>query len=173
VRVLGFDPGLRVTGYGCVEGDAARGILVEAGVIRLATGSGRAPSVAGRLLELDRDAGAIIDRLQPDAVAIESIFVHGRFPATAVAMGHARGVLLLCAARAGLSVTELPPREIKRAITGSGRASKPQMQRSVQTLFDLPEPPTPPDVADAMAIALAGLRRGAGAAQALGDTIGA
>jgi crossover junction endodeoxyribonuclease RuvC len=158
VRVLGIDPGLRVTGYGCVEGDAVRQSIVEAGVIRLVSGSGT-PPIADRLVELERDAAEAIERLRPDLVAVESIFAHKDFPATAVAMGHARGVLLLCARRSGAEVVELQPRLIKHTLTGSGRASKEQMQRAIQRVLNLDEPPRPADVADALAIALAGLGR--------------
>lgn len=160
MRVLGIDPGLRLTGYACVEGDAAREAIVEAGVIRLVRGD-RAGPIAPRLVELEGDVNDAIERTRPEVVAVEALFAHKAFPATAIAMGHARGVVLLCAARAGLGVVELPARLVKRAATGSGRASKEQMQLAVQRIFDLPAPPSPPDVADAIAIALCGLRRGA------------
>ncbi|MEM7622913.1 MAG: crossover junction endodeoxyribonuclease RuvC [Planctomycetota bacterium] len=161
MRVLGFDPGLRLTGFGCVEGDSFRATLVEAGVIRLTRGAGPVPPIGDRLVELERDVVDAIERTNPDAICVESLFAHKAFPATAVAMGHARGVLLLCARRARIDLIELAPRLVKSSITGSGRASKEQMQLAIQSLFALPAPPNPPDVADALAIAVAGLRRAA------------
>lgn len=155
-RILGIDPGLRITGYGCIEGTPDNPALIEAGVIRLVRGSGPTPSVASRLVELEQDLLDLIDRTRPSVLAVEAVFAHSVHPATAITMGHTRGVVLLVAQRANLDIVELAPKSIKQAMTGSGRASKQQMQFAVQTVFNLPEPPTPADVADALAIALAG-----------------
>ncbi|MEM1183587.1 MAG: crossover junction endodeoxyribonuclease RuvC [Planctomycetota bacterium] len=154
MRILGIDPGLRITGYGCVAGEPVRPELIEAGVIRLVRGE--TPPVADRLLELERDLCDLLDRVRPEAVVVEAVFSHAKFPASALTMAHARGVVLLCAKRAGLDLVEIPPASVKRALTGSGRASKEQMQASIQGVFGLAEPPSPPDVADALAIAIAG-----------------
>jgi crossover junction endodeoxyribonuclease RuvC len=161
MRVLGVDPGLRLTGYGCVEVALPRPRLIEAGVLRLArTGcDGEPASVSERLAELDRDFRELLERLRPGAVAIEGLFAHFNHPATAIVMGHARGVLLLAVRQADLPLIEIKPAEVKKSLTGSGRADKAQMQRAVQAEFDLAEPPSPPDVADAMAIALCALNR--------------
>lgn len=150
MRILGVDPGLRLTGYACVEceGDSSR--LVEAGVIRLRQGT----SVASRLVELEADLSEIVSRLAPDAAAVEGLFSHYKRPTTAVAMGHARGVILLCLCRAGLRVTELRPTRVKKSLTGFGHASKRQMQEAVMAQMRLASLPEPPDVADAIAIAL-------------------
>lgn len=153
MRVLGVDPGLRVTGYGCVDGASDPPRLVEAGVLYLARGSQKR-SVSERLLELDRDFRALLDRLKPEAVAVESIFAHYRHPATAITMGHARGVLLLAVRTANISLLEYKPNEIKKSLTGNGHASKEQIQAAVRDLFRLAEPPRPPDMADALAVAL-------------------
>jgi len=164
VRVLGVDPGLRLTGYGCIQ---VRGLdcdLVEAGVIRLtirAENKGAA-SVSARLAELDRDFRAMLERLAPDVVAVESIFAHYKHPATAIVMGHARGVLLLAIRAAGIDLIELKPNAVKKSLTGHGHADKGAMQRAIQTRFALDTPPKPPDVADALAIALCAATRGAG-----------
>jgi crossover junction endodeoxyribonuclease RuvC len=170
MRVLGVDPGLRVTGYGCVEGPEGTR-LVEAGVIRL-----RAPTAEGvgaRLVELERDLAGILERLAPALVAVEGLFAHPKHPATAAAMAHARGVILLQARRAGVRVLEVKPAAVKKALTGSGQASKPQVQRAVQARFGLPEPPRPPDVADALAIAVcAAWHEGWGAGGAAADIPG-
>lgn len=148
---------------------AAIPTIVEAGVIRLrassedAEGNPRpaAASISDRLLELERDLGAIIDRLRPDLVVVEAVFAHSKHPATAIVMAHARGVVLLTIRRAGVGLAELKPAEVKKSLTGSGRATKDQMQRAVQTLFNLATLPEPPDVADAIAIALGACRRSA------------
>lgn len=188
MRVLGVDPGLRLTGYGCLDGLGDRPALVEAGVIRL-VGAGRAKepgfsreptpaeelaaaiagktrrkrpsaaSVSSRLLELERDFVELLDRLKPDAVAVEQMFAHHKHPGTVIVMAHARGVLLLSIKRAGLRLVELRPTEVKKGLTGNGQADKVQMQRCVQSQFGLAEPPNPPDVADALAIALCASRR--------------
>tara|TARA_R110002072_G_scaffold150953_6_gene299908 strand:- start:15777 stop:16280 length:504 start_codon:yes stop_codon:yes gene_type:complete len=158
MRVLGIDPGLRITGYGCIEGDAIRPQIVEAGIFRLASKS-PVPPVADRLVELDRDLRELIERVEPQIIAVEGLFAHYAHPETAVKMAHGRGVILLAAKHMGLEIMEFKPAEIKKAATGSGRATKVQMQESIQSLFGLPELPTPADVADALAIGVCGLRR--------------
>lgn len=158
MRVLGIDPGLRIAGYGCIEGELARPGIVEAGVIRLVR-SGPTPSVSDRLLELERDFEDLLERARPEVVAIESLFAHQNFPATAITMAHARGVMLLSVRRRGLRLVEYKPAVIKNAATGSGRASKQQMQLAIQEIFRLDEPPSPPDVADALAVALCAQQR--------------
>jgi crossover junction endodeoxyribonuclease RuvC len=167
MRVLGIDPGLRLTGYGCVEGAPAdrRGrkaigpdaVLVEGGVFRLDAKT----TVSARLLELDADLREVIERLQPEAVAVEKLYAHYKHPTTAIVMGHARGVVLLNIERFKLRLVELGATEVKKSLTGNGHASKDQMQRGVQHQLGLSAPPRPADVADAIAIGLCGLRRGA------------
>jgi len=163
VRVLGIDPGLRLTGYGCLDADDrlpnAAGSVVEAGVLRLVPSGGPAPAIDARLLELDRDLAETLERLRPDTVAVEALFAHASHPATAIKMAHARGVILLAVRRAGIELIELAPREIKRAITASGRASKEQIQGAVRDRLGLRDPLNPPDVADALAVALAAAAR--------------
>ena len=165
MRVLGIDPGLRLTGYGCVDASAdGTPVLVEAGVFRLGKRGvdedgvkqsiADAKTVSSRLIELDRDFREALERLKPQVVAVESIFAHYKHPATGIVMGHARGVILLAIARAGVRLMEFKPNEIKKSLTGHGLAEKGRMQRAVQSVFGLAEPPKPPDVADALAIAL-------------------
>lgn len=157
LRVLGIDPGLRITGYGVVDVDHARldGHLLEAGVIRL---DGKR-SMEIRLEQLHRDLLEVIAEFKPDHLAVEKLYAHYRHPSTAILMGHARGVILLAAQQNGLPVEHLPSTAVKRAVTGHGHASKPQMQRAVQSQCGLAELPSPPDVADAIAIALTFARR--------------
>jgi crossover junction endodeoxyribonuclease RuvC len=158
MRILGIDPGLRLTGYGCVEvGDGpgrsslARGpSLVEGGVLRL---DARLP-VAVRLHQLFDDLDDVFGSLVPDLVVVEKLFTHYQHVRTAIQMGHARGVVLLVAQRRSIEIDELAATEVKKAITGHGHASKEQIQRVVMVQCGLPEPPQPPDVADAIAVAL-------------------
>jgi crossover junction endodeoxyribonuclease RuvC len=159
MRMLGIDPGLRVTGYGCVERTGAgTPRIIEAGVFRLIGSNMRRP-VSERLAELNRDLRSLLERVRPDAVAVESLFAHARHPGTAILMGHARGVVLLAIEEAGLPLVELRPAEVKRSVSGWGRAAKGQMQRVIQATFALPAPLRPHDVADALAIALCALDR--------------
>lgn len=157
VRILGVDPGLQRTGYALI--DCARSVdrpeVVEAGVFRLTRGE----RVADRLVELERDLADAIERLRPDAAAVEKLFSHYKRPTTAVIMGHARGVILLAIARAGVPIHELEPATVKKSLTGAGRASKEQVQIAVREQLRLAQTPDPPDVADAIAIALCAARR--------------
>ncbi len=168
MKVLGIDPGLRLTGFGCVRtpgpGNARAPLgqtrardaeLVDAGVIRLDVKT----SVSDRLLELDGELGNLLEELKPDLAVVETLYAHYKHPATAIVMGHARGVILLAIRRAGVALVELRPNEIKKSLTGFGHAKKGQMQESIAQEFGLAQVPKPPDVADAIAIALAGLRR--------------
>lgn len=157
MRVLGIDPGIRITGYGCVEtfGQALEPRLVEGGVLRFAaTGS-----LEDRLCTMHADLAGLIAQLQPQVVAVEKLYAHYRHPRTAIIMGHARGVILLAARQAGLEVEHLPSTEVKKSITGNGHASKEQMQQAIASQCRLSAPPSPPDVADALAIALTCARR--------------
>ena len=156
-RVLGIDPGLRITGYGLVEATdrAIHPRLVEAGVIRLDAKR----SIEHRLAQLHDELRDLIVELSPTRLAVEKLYAHYKHPRTAIVMGHARGVILLCAQQHDLPVTHLPATEVKKAMTGNGHASKRQMQLAVQGQYRLAEPPTPPDVADAIAIATTAARR--------------
>jgi crossover junction endodeoxyribonuclease RuvC len=129
--------------------------VVEAGVIRL---DGKKP-VADRLVELDADLGEMLDRLKPDAVAVEIVFSHVSYPATAITMAHARGVLLLNVRKRSIPLLELRPTAVKKSATGYGQAAKGQMQQAMMQAFSLAELPKPPDVADALAIALCAATR--------------
>ncbi len=154
MRILGIDPGLQLTGYGLIETRFARPKLIDAGVIRL---NAKKP-MPQRLVELEVELQSLVDDLKPARVAVEQLYSHYAHPRTAILMGHARGVILLVAARNSLLLTELPANRVKQSLTGYGHASKPQMQRAVQLQFKLDRPPSPPDVADAIAIALCAAR---------------
>ena len=159
-RVLGIDPGLQITGYGLVvAGDGeSEPDLVEAGVIRLEASK----SVEYRVAQLHDDLTGIIKALLPDCVVVETLYSHYRHPRTAILMAHARGVILLVAQQHHVRLEHLAATEVKKAVCGNGHASKDQVQRAIQTQYRLAEPPSPPDVADAIAIALTHARRLAG-----------
>ena len=150
LRILGIDPGLNITGYGVLEAEGGRLRLCEAGVVR---GKSRG-SLTRRLLEIHDGVAEVVASLRPDAMAIEELYSHYKRPRTAILMGHARGVICLAAAQAGVPVTHYSATQIKRILTGSGRAPKSQVQQSIQRELSLATVPEPPDVADALAIAL-------------------
>jgi crossover junction endodeoxyribonuclease RuvC len=157
MRILGIDPGLSLTGYGCVDSLAscAQPRLVEAGVFRLQS---KTP-IANRVAQLYEDLTQVIAELKPDVMVVEKLFTHYKHVRTGVLMAHARGVVLLAGQLAGVEIDELAVTEVKRAITGNGHATKEQVQRAVMLQCNLKETPQPPDVADAIAIALCAARR--------------
>lgn len=158
--VLGVDPGLQRTGYALVRrGARSAGTIVEAGVIRL---DARQP-VEARLVELERSLERLILLHRPSLMCCEELYAHYRHPRTAILMGHARGVILLVAARRRLRVVSVAATHVKKFLTGSGHAGKPQIQRAVALTLGLPHVPEPHDVADAIALALCGLRMPAAA----------
>lgn len=148
--ILGIDPGLRVTGYGGIRLAGAGIEMVEAGVIRTAEGR----PLAERLAELSGGLTQVLCSLRPGVMVVESLYSHYKHPRTAILMGHARGVLILAAAGSGLPVVHYPATRIKKSLTGNGRASKQQVQRSILHLLHLSAVPQPADVADALAAAL-------------------
>ena len=150
MRILGIDPGLQVCGYACLEAEPGLENLIEAGVIR--TQSGQA--LERKLCQIAEDTQSLLEGLKPEVVAVEELYSHYAHPRTAILMGHARGVILQKCAEAGIEVRSFSATRIKKSITGNGRASKEQMQRTIQTLLCLPELPEPHDVADAIAAAL-------------------
>jgi crossover junction endodeoxyribonuclease RuvC len=150
VIVLGVDPGTAATGYGVVERpDAGPVRLIECGVVRPPAQRPLAEKLAVIFEELTH----LIARHRPDAVAVENVFV-ARNVRSSLVLGHARGVILLAAARAGLPVAEYAPREVKSAVAGAGGATKTQIQLMVARLLRLKTPPEPADAADGVAIAL-------------------
>jgi len=152
-RILGIDPGLQVTGYAVVEGRGSTPRVCEAGVVRGA--EGRATTeMAQRLRNLYDGIVEVLDQFHPTAVAVEQLFAHYEHQRTAILMGHARGVILLAAAQRDLPVLSYNATSIKKTITGNGRASKEQVQRTIQRELGLAQLPEPPDVADALAAAL-------------------
>jgi len=165
MRILGIDPGLRLTGYGLVEVTGARVAFVEAGVIRTSLRA----TLPVRLHELHVGVHEILADGRPAAIALEDVFAHPGFPRTAIIMGHVCGVIGLAAAQARVPVDTIAPAAVKRAMVASGHAEKRQIQRMVCILLNLAEDPGS-HAADALALALvaasrrgAALRTGAGA----------
>ena len=150
LRILGIDPGLNITGYGVLEFDNGRLNLCEAGVVR---GKSKG-SLTKRLVEIHEGVVEVIAGLHPNVMAIEELYSHYARPKTAILMGHARGVICLAAALADIPVKHYSATQIKRILTGSGHASKSQVQRAIQHELALAVVPEPPDVADALAVAL-------------------
>ncbi len=148
--ILGIDPGLNVTGYGLLEINSAGPRLCEAGIVR---GKQR-NSLTARLVDIHRGVAEVIAGFQPAAMALEELYSHYDRPRTAILMGHARGVICLAAAQAGVPVIHYAATQVKKILTGSGRAPKLQVQQAIQRELGLSQPPEPPDVADALAIAL-------------------
>ena len=157
MRVLGIDPGSHRAGFGLVEGEGRRLRHLEHGVIQVKG------SLSERLVGLFEGLAAVIARGQPDCVAVEGVFSH-KNARSALVLGHARGIALLCAGQAGLEVIEYSTSKVKRSLAGSGRADKGQVQRMVQSLLGLDEP-MGEDASDALALALCHLQhQGAAAA---------
>ena len=147
-RVLGIDPGSVVAGWGLVRKEGARILLEDSGVIRPPAKA----SFPHRLAHLHRELATVLERTQPDAVAIESVFP-ARHARAALQLGHARGVLVLAAAQHGLEPFEYPPATVKKAVTGSGSAAKEQVGKMVELLLD-EQIPGPADRTDALAVAI-------------------
>ncbi|HEX4143860.1 MAG TPA: crossover junction endodeoxyribonuclease RuvC [Pirellulales bacterium] len=150
VRILGIDPGLNTTGYGVMEVQSGRLVLCEAGIIR---GRSR-ESLTARLVEIHDGVADVIASLKPDMMALEQLYSHYKQPRTAILMGHARGVICLAAAQAGIAVISYSATQIKKVLTGNGRAPKSQMQAAIRQELSLAQPPEPADVADALAVAM-------------------
>ncbi len=149
-RILGIDPGTAVTGYGVVEPSSqGAGDLIECGVIR----TNPRQELWHRLDALHDGVLQLIDKHHPDTMALESVF-YAKNVRTTVVLAHARGVILLAGARAGLAIAEFPPATVKKVVSGAGGATKSQVAYMVQRLLNLKEPPTPNDAADGVAVAL-------------------
>ena len=149
--VLGIDPGTANTGYGVVKGDNLGLVsLVECGVIRTRP---RDP-LASRLSEIYEGVAELLARHRPDALSVEDVF-YAKNVRTTVVLGHARGVVLLAGEQARVEIHEIPPAEIKKAVVGTGAATKEQVQFMLTRLLRLKSVPQPSDAADGVAAALA------------------
>jgi crossover junction endodeoxyribonuclease RuvC len=156
VIVVGIDPGVRCTGYGVVAKRDGAVSLVECGVIR----TDAAQPLPHRLREIFEGLTEVLSRHDANEAAIERVF-QGKNSATSLLLGHARGAAMLAATLRDLPVGEYSPAQIKSAITGTGRATKEQIQYMVQQLLRLRTPPKPNDAADGVAVALCHLNNAA------------
>ncbi len=148
--ILGIDPGLNITGYGILNVASSVPQIVEAGVIR----SKRTEDLPMRLKSIHDGVADVISSFTLNAIAMEELYSHYARPTTAIMMGHARGVLCLAAGQAGLPIHSYAATQVKKMLTGNGRAGKDQVQRAITRHLNLSEIPDPPDVADALAIGL-------------------
>jgi crossover junction endodeoxyribonuclease RuvC len=151
-RILGIDPGLKITGYACLEVARPRPRIVEAGIIDTSESGSKA--LATRITYLYDSIVELVGQLAPGIIVVEQLYAHYQHPRTAILMAHARGVIFLAAAKAGLPVISYNATRIKKTVTGNGRAPKDQVQRTVQRELGLDRLPSPTDVADALAAAL-------------------
>jgi crossover junction endodeoxyribonuclease RuvC len=149
MRVLGIDCGSRVTGYGVIDTDGADCVFVSCGAIR----SKASDPLPNRLQNIYNGIVAVIRKVQPDAAAFESLF-YATNVQSALKLGHVRGVSIFAAVEASLPVFEYSPLEVKSAVTGYGRAEKPQVQQMVRALLKLNALPEPYDASDALAVAI-------------------
>jgi crossover junction endodeoxyribonuclease RuvC len=154
VRVLGIDPGVATTGFGVVERAGGRHRAVAMGAIRTPAGMAH----AARLAVLQTEIAGLIATHAPDVVAIERLFFNANVR-TAMAVGQASGVVLATAASAGLEVFTYTPPEVKQSVVGVGHAAKSQVQAMVAAVLGLDSPPSPPDAADACALAICHINR--------------
>lgn len=149
LRILGIDPGTAITGYGCIQVKGSHLEMLTCGVIRT-----RADwQAAARLRVLHDRLSALIREYQPDVVAVEQLFFNTNVT-TALAVGQARGVVLLTVAQSDIPVFEYTPLQVKQVVTGQGRAAKQQVGYMVKVLLGLPEIPRPDDATDALAVAI-------------------
>ncbi len=150
LTILGIDPGLINTGYGVISYIDGSTTLIEAGVVR----TNSKDELASRLNEIYAGLGSVIKEFQPDLMAVEDLYSHYGHPKTAIIMGHARAMVFLQSAQAGIPIEIYASTKVKSSLTGNGRASKEQMQLMVKTRLNLERVPSPADAADALAVAL-------------------
>ncbi len=158
IRILGIDPGSRLTGYGVIDCDGGQSRYVASGCVRLAAGP-----LPARLKVIFESVGELIDRYQPTQFAVEQVFV-SRNPDSALKLGQARGAAICAGVLRDLPVSEYTPREVKLAIVGRGGAEKSQVQHMIMALLELNACPQS-DAADALAVALCHSHTARGLAQ--------
>lgn len=147
--VLGIDPGTARMGYGVIDTEGGLPSLLDYGVAETRP----TEAMPERLLQLYGEIRSLLSTHEPDAMAVEKLFF-ARNTTTAIAVGQARGVVLLAAAERGIPVREYSPSEIKHAIVGYGKADKTQIQEMMRIILGLDHIPQPDDAADALAIAV-------------------
>ncbi|MBI4058443.1 crossover junction endodeoxyribonuclease RuvC [Candidatus Gottesmanbacteria bacterium] len=149
MRIVGIDPGTATTGWGIVDHTHQAVTLVDYGIIATSP----TKSLSERLETIFTDLSKLIEKYKPERFAVEQVYFNTNAK-TALLVGHARGVILLCAQRHKLEVTTYTPLQVKLATTGYGKADKKQIQSMVQRLLKLKVLPKPDDAADALAVAI-------------------
>ena len=149
MRILGIDPGYAIVGYGVIDYENGKYKTVDYGKITTPAGM----DMPLRLKEVYDGILRLIELFKPDVLAIEELFFNTNVT-TAIAVGHARGVIVLAAANSGIKINEYTPLQIKQAVVGYGRADKNQVQQMVKMFLGLKEVPKPDDTADALAVAI-------------------
>lgn len=149
MRILGIDPGMATVGFGVIDSDGSKDVLVRYGVISTPAGQ----RVSSRLMQIHNDMKELIGIFSPDAIAVEELFFNTNIT-TGITVAHARGVLLLAGEESGTPMFEYTPLQIKQAVCGYGRAEKRQVMDMVRRLLSLDKIPRPDDAADALAIAI-------------------
>ncbi|MDR1960580.1 MAG: crossover junction endodeoxyribonuclease RuvC [Planctomycetaceae bacterium] len=147
--ILGIDPGLNTTGYGVIGTASGKVRLLEAGIVR-----SRSNILAVKIREIYDGVLDVIRSFHPNEMAVEELYSHYRRPRTSILMGHARGAIFLAASQSNITVYTYAATKVKKILTGAGHAKKDQIQRAIQQELELSHYPEPPDVADALAIAL-------------------
>ena len=160
MRVLGMDPGLTRCGLGVVDGRAGRATMVAVGVVRTPSDA----EASQRLMFLERELDGWLDRFEPDVVAVERVFADTNVTQV-MNTAHATAIALLTAGKRNIPVVFHTPTEVKASVTGSGRADKAQVTVMVTRILKLASPPKPADAADALALAICHLWRGAATAR--------
>ncbi len=149
MRILGLDPGIATVGFGIVDTEKNRQRLVSCGVITTPAHT----HLTQRLDQIYNDLEELIRTYQPEVMAVEELFFNTNIT-TGISVAQGRGVIILCAFRAGLKIYEYTPLKVKQAVVGYGRAEKKQVMDMVRRILNLPAPPKPDDAADAVALAL-------------------
>ena len=153
--ILGIDPGLNTTGYGVIDVSTGKVRLLEAGVVK-----SHAKTLALRVKEIYDGIQEVLEAFSPEVMAMEELYTHYDRPDVVIRMGHARGCICLAAAQSNIEVVSYEATKVKKLLTGSGRATKDQVQRAIKLELGLKQYPDPPDVADALALALCHLYHG-------------
>ena len=148
--ILGVDPGLEKTGYGLVRVDGNEEKLIEGGVVRSKVGI----PIEDRLVSIFKGISEIITEFKPSVVVIEELYIHKSYPKTSMIIGYVRGIILMTARLNSIPVVSYPATTIKKFLTGSGRASKQQVQKMIMKRLKINKAPSPDDVSDALATAL-------------------
>lgn len=148
--ICGVDPGLATSGYAVIAIGRGPPTIHDAGVCRTDADA----ELPRRLAQIERDFTELLEQFRPQVLGVEQLYSHYNHPRTAILMGHARGVILAVAARFDIEVKSFTATQVKRYLTGNGRASKAQIQRAIKATLGLSVTPEPDDVADALAVAL-------------------